>query len=196
MYLPCVSPFLSSPPSVSLYLAASSFFPLSPPPPFILLLSLSITLHPSFLVSICCLPSCSFSPNAYERAYTPGGIVTLSLFLSPSVSLLWISRPSYLPISSTYLLQATLNAGLARDNPRPSPPPATAATSSHSLSGLLFPPPPPPRRCTPSLVGFARPLPHHTPPLRVSPFSLLVDGTYPDSQAANQHASRLNPRST
>lgn len=148
MYLPSVSPFLSSPPSVPLYLAASPF---------------SLSLYYSLVSSFYVLSTLLFPSKCLQTCIQPG-IVTLSLFLSPSVSLSWISRSSYLPVSSTYLLQATLNAGLARDNPRPSPPPATLP-SSHSLSR----PPQHPLR-------FARPLPHHTPPLRVSPFSLLVDG--------------------
>lgn len=78
------------------------------------------------------------------------------------------SRKLYVPTL------ATLNAGLARDNPRPPPPPSTAAAT--------------PRVALPS--SYPSLPPHRPPPFLFSPTVL------PDSQPANQHASRLNPRST
>lgn len=68
--------------------------------------------------------------------------------------------PARLPVSSAYLLQATLNAGLARDNPRPLPPPAT---------------PPTPRRSHPPRASSVF-LFHITRHLFASPFSPPVHG--------------------
>lgn len=78
------------------------------------------------------------------------------------------SRKLYVPTL------ATLNAGLARDNPRPPPPPSTAAATPRVALSSSYPSMPP----------------HRPPPFLFSPTVL------PDSQPANQHASRLNPRST
>lgn len=97
-----------------------------------------------------------------------------SVALSPSTFtpfpwLLPSLPPPYLSVSSTYILQATLNAGLARDNPRP------LATASHAA--VLAPPsadppptadpPPAPPRLPPSAfvyhrVGLPLPTSHAT----------------------------------
>lgn len=149
-----------------LFLRQTSLF-LSLLPPLSLFLSL---LYDSFRLNL----SSSLTPASrpLQHAYQS----TLSLSRSrrslPSHLLAFphpcgTSRKLYVPTL------ATLNAGLARDNPRPSPPPSTAAAT--------------PRVALPS---FYPSLPPHLPPFLFSPMVL------PDSQPANQHASRLNPRST
>lgn len=149
---------------LSLSLSISARFPLAP----------SISTHPVFL------PRAFLNPRKHTHTYTNSDCHSLALSpSSPPPS----SRPSPSshspafphPCGTSRKLYvptlATLNAGLARDNPRPSPPPSTTADP---LVHLVLP------------ISAARRLP---------PF-LSAPTVLPDSQPANQHASRLNPRST
>lgn len=76
----------------------------------------------------------NFSPSLTRasralQTRTPIHVVTLSLSPFPSVSLACVPHPCGTSRKLYVPTLATLNAGLARDNPRPPPPPSTAAAT-------------------------------------------------------------------
>lgn len=147
-------------------LALSRFYPLSPSPP-------SFSLARSTHFGSVSPPLSRTLLGPCKHAYQSTLSLSRSRHSLPSHLLAFphpcgTSRKLYVPTL------ATLNAGLARDNPRPPPPPSTAAAT--------------PRVALPS--SYPSLPPHRLPPFLFSPTVL------PDSQPANQHASRLNPRST
>lgn len=148
-------------------LALSRFYPLSPPSPS------SFSLARSTHFGSVSPPLSRTLLGPCKHAYQSTLSLSRSRHSLPSHLLAFphpcgTSRKLYVPTL------ATLNAGLARDNPRPPPPPSTAAATPRVALSSSYPSLPP----------------HRLPPFLFSPTVL------PDSQPANQHASRLNPRST
>ncbi|KYN36865.1 hypothetical protein ALC56_08656 [Trachymyrmex septentrionalis] len=144
-------------------------FSLLSPPPLSLSLSLSLALSRSLFLALSRLISAQPLFLSHTRF---SGLA--NTHTNPHCHSLALAIPFRLTCLRLYVpTLATLNAGLARDNPRPPPPPSTAAATPRSRPSSY-----------PSLP------PHRLPPFLFSPTVL------PDSQPANQHASRLNPRST